>query len=302
MIRSVSSILLLVLIAHGAMSQELTCQVNINSQQVQTTERAVFDEMEEEFTDFLNELALSEDRFENQEKIKCIVQITLESSPEIGIYTGAVQIISVRPVYNTNYETTMINFADRDFNFEYTQAQPLNFNENTYNANITSMLGYYALMILGYDYDSFTLMGGDPFFDKARQVVNSAQASNQAGWDQFNSVRNRYWWLNNINDPLMKPFREAMYEYHLRGMDIMTEKPDEARATILEALKKIQQVNQAKPRSILVISFIDAKAEELVKVFSEGETGVRRQVYEILRKIDPSKTEQFKEIITGPTN
>jgi len=280
-------------------AQELVCRVSVNSQKIESTERGIFDQMEREFANFMNDRKWSEDRFEPEEKIRCMVQITLESQPEIGLFTGAVQVISVRPIYGTSYETTIINFADRDFNFEYTQSQPLNFNEASFSSNITSILGFYANIILAYDYDSFENMGGDRYFSKAWQAVLNAQSSGYAGWDQFNSVRNRYWWAENSLNPIMRPFREAMYEYHLKGLDLMTDQPDVARANILEAIRKIYNVNRSKPRSIMVISFLDSKAKEITSIFSQGDMGVRRQVYDLLRQIDPARAEEFRAIISN---
>ncbi|MFY0625033.1 MAG: DUF4835 family protein [Reichenbachiella sp.] len=289
----------LIIFSWSLSAQELNCRVSVNSQQIETTERGIFDQMESEFANFLNDQKWSEERFDGPEKIKCMVQITLESQPEIGFYNGAVQVISVRPIYNTNYETTIINFADRDFNFEYTEGQPLNFNEASYSSNITSILGFYANVVLAYDFDSFENLGGDRHFDKAWQTVLNAQSSNYGGWDQFNSIRNRYWWAENALDPIMRPFREAMYEYHIKGMDLMAENPDEARTNILEAIKKIYEVNRSKPRSIMVISFLDSKSDEIVSVFSQGDMAMRRQAYDLLRQMDPSKTEVFRTILTN---
>ncbi len=300
--KSNSKILLLLVaffISWAADAQELLCKVSVNSQQIESTERAIFDQMETEFANFMNDHKWSEDRFEPQEKIRCMIQITLESQPEIGVFTGAVQVISVRPIYGTNYETTIINFADRDFNFQYTQSQPLIFNEASFSSNITSILGFYANIILGYDFDTFENKGGDRYFTKAWQVVLNAQSSGYSGWDQFSSVRNRYWWAENSLDPIMIPFREAMYEYHLKGLDLMADQPDVARTNILEAIRKIYNVNRSKPRSIMVISFLDSKAAEIISIFSQGEMAVRRQVFDLLRQMDPSRSDEFKAIMTN---
>lgn len=297
--RRILFLLLLVGLIPSLNAQELNCRVSVNSQQIESTERGIFDQMEVEFGNFLNDQKWSDDRFESQEKIRCMVQITLESQPEIGRFTGAVQVISVRPIYGTNYETTVINFADRDFNFEYTESQPLIFNAASFSSNITSMLGYYANMILAYDYDTFENVGGEEYFNRSWQIVLNAQSAGYAGWDQFNSVRNRYWWTENALDPVTKPFREAMYEYHLRGMDLMAAQPEEGRANVLEALKKIYEVNKAKPRSILMISFLDSKAKELISIFSDGDMAIRRQAYDLLRQMDPARAEEFGAILSN---
>ncbi|MEP2023918.1 MAG: DUF4835 family protein [Reichenbachiella sp.] len=296
---SLSILFLLIFIASitGSYAQELNCQVNVEAIQIETTERRVFEEMEIEFAKFLNDRKWAEDRFENNERINCGINITLESQPSIGNYQATVQVVSARPVYNSSYEAVLINFADRDFNFEYTESQPLDFQPNTYLSNITSMLGFYAYMILANDFDSFENLGGQPYYEAAWQVVNNAQQSGIPGWDQFNSVRNRYWWAENSIDQVMEPMREVTYEYHLKGLDLMADDPETARTNILEALKKVQAVNRAKPRSILIISFLDAKMDEIVSIFSQGDLAQRREVYNILKALEPSKTEEFKKIL-----
>ncbi|WP_162555629.1 type IX secretion system protein PorD [Reichenbachiella versicolor] len=291
--------LLLLLIASSVSAQELICKVKINSQQIQTTERLVFDEMEKALEDFINDRTWTDDRYENQEKIKCVFQLTLESSPEIGRYVASAQVISIRPVYNTTYETTLINFADREFEFRYIEGQPLIFNESGFSDNLTSLLGYYANMILAYDYDSFALNGGDQYYDRAWSIVTAAQGQGFSGWDQFSNIRNRYWWVNDIQNQVMTDFRVAIYEYHRKGIDLMQQDEEKARVNVLEALRKIQTVNRAKPRSILVIGFIDAKKDELVNVFSKGDMGIRREAFDILKQIDPARAKDFQKIMSN---
>ena len=280
-------------------AQELSCRVIINSQQIQTTNRSIFDQMEKTFEDFINDRVWTDDQYKNQEKIKCVIQITLESSPEIGSYSGAVQIVAARPVYNTTYESKLINFADRNFDFQYTESQPLNYTDGSFTDNLTSLLAYYAYMILGYDYDTFSRMGGTRYFDRAQQIVNSAQGQAGAGWEQFSSTRNRYWWVNDMQNQVMSNYREAVYEYHRKGLDLMQSDLDNARASMLGALKKIQTSNKSKPRSILVISFLDAKKDELINVFSKGDMGVRREAFDILKELDPARTDEYRAIMSN---
>lgn len=282
---------------NGAAAQELNCKVTVNAQQVQTTERRVFTDMELAFSQFLNGRKWTNDAFRQEERINCNIIINIEEMPSVGNFKAAVQVLSARPVYNTAYETLLFNFADRDWQFDYTESQPLQFNENAYNSNITSMLAYYAYIILGMDYDSFSRLGGTPYFERAWQVVNNAQQSGMIGWDQFGNNRNRYWLTENLLNAAMVPLRESYYDYHLKGMDIFQEKPDEARASILETLKKVQQVKAIRPNSIYPISFMDAKLDELVNVYSRGDAGIRRQAYDILSKLDPGETDKLQAIL-----
>ena len=287
----------LIVLASQSIAQELNCRVVIESRQIQSTERGIFQEMETSFTQFMNDRQWTEDEFERDEKINCNIIITLESQPSIGSYTATVQVLSARPIYGASYETVLFNFADRDWGFEYTQSQPLDYNDNTYITNLTSLLAYYAYMIIGYDYDSFESMGGDPYFNKAQQVVNNAQQVGGKGWTQFNSIRNRYWLVENTLNPQMKPFRNAQYEYHRLGLDAFSEDNEASRVTIEKAVKDIHAVNKIRPRAIYTISFLDAKFNELVNVFSEGNLAVRRNVYNLLKDMDPSRGGEYEKMI-----
>jgi hypothetical protein len=284
-------------ISVASYAQELNCRVEVNSRQIQSTERRIFDDMQTAFGQFMNNQKWTNDEYELEERIDCNLIITLESQPSIGNYTATVQVLSTRPIYGSAYPSVLLNFADRDWAFEYNESQPLQYNDNTFISNITSLLAYYAYLIIGFDYDSFEKMGGDPYFNKAWQVVNSAQQSGYTGWDQFNSIRNRYWLAENIINAQLKPLRESIYQYHRIGLDQFIEKPDDARKTCLDILKEIQKVNKIKPRAILTISFMDAKAKEISRIFSDGNLSVRREVYAILQEIDPSRGEEYSKII-----
>lgn len=285
---------------NAGLSQELNCRVIVNADQIPTTERNVFRDMEVAFSDFMNNTKWTQDEFNQDEKINCNLILTLipeQTDAASGRFGASVQILSSRPVYNSGYETVLFNFADRDWGFEYLPSQPLQFNENAFTSNITSLLAYYAYIILGYDYDSFSDLGGQPYFQTAWQIVTNAQQSGFAGWDQFNSVRNRYWLAENMLNNQLEPLRKAYYQYHRQGLDVFSERPEEGREEILNSLKKVLNANQVRPRSISIISFMDAKANEINKVFSEGDMTVRRNAYNILINIDPTKREQFTDMI-----
>lgn len=289
--------MLLAGLAQGVWAQELNCKVTVNALQIQTTERRIFSDMEQAFTQFFNDRKWTNDAFKPEERINCNVIINMEEMPAVGSFKASVQVLSARPVYNSAYETLIFNFADRDFQFEYTESQPLQFNENAFTSNITSMLAYYAYIIIGMDYDSYSKMGGTPYFEKAWLVVNNAQQSGSVGWDQFGNNRNRYWLTENLMSAAMIPLREAYYDYHLNGLDIFQEKPDESRAAMIEVLKKVQQVKAIRPNSIYPISFMDAKLDELVNIYSQGDVGVRRQAYDLLTKLDPGENDKIQAIL-----
>jgi hypothetical protein len=298
-IKTISWLSVVLLLATPVSGQELNCNVIVNvGPQVETTERRVFKDMETAFYQFMNGRRWTNDVFTNTEKINCNMIITIESRPAVGNFTASVQIQSSRPVYNTNYESLTFNFADRDWQFEYTESQPLEFNDNSYTNNVTSMLAFYAYVIIGLDYDSFEKMGGTSFFEKAQITVNNTQQANRPGWSQFEgNFRNRFWLSENLNSQQLVSVREAFYNYHRLALDRFSENPDEARRLILQVLKDLKQAAQRKPNSILIISFFDAKNDELTSMFSQGNIQLRREAYEIVKELDPSNTAKYEAII-----
>lgn len=289
--------IVLILLVYPTTAQELNCRVTINADQVQTTDRRIFKDMETAFSNFLNNTKWTSDIFETNEKIKCNLLITLQNPTSIGNYQATVQIQSARPVYNSNYESILLNFADRDWQFEYVESQPLNFNENIYTSNLTSLLAFYAYVIIAMDYDSFSQLGGGEFYRQALNIATNAQAANRPGWNTLGSTRNRYWLIENLTNSQMQDIRVGLYEYHRLGLDTFEQSPDESRKTILSVLEKIRKVRKTYPNSIFVIAFLDAKSDELINIFSDGNIQVRRQAFDILAEIDPSKRSDYEAII-----
>ncbi len=287
----------LVLVSSAAFSQELNCTVTINAAQIQTSEKTVFKDMKNSFEQFMNTRKWTNDNYKTHERIKCNLLITITKMPSIGNFTASVQIQSARPVFNTNYSSLLFNFADRDWEFEYVESQPLEFNDNSYTSNLTSLLAVYAYLIIGVDYDSFTELGGTPYFQRALNIVNNAQQSNRAGWQSLNSNRNRYWIVENYNNAQMVDIRKAIYAYHRLGMDTFEKTPDESRAILLKALKDIKKVRDINPSAVLVVSFFDAKGKELANAFSQGNIQVRREAYDIITAIDPSNRSAYEKIL-----
>lgn len=286
--RSLLSICLSFFVFAG-LAQELNCKVIVNAEQIQTTDQAVFKDMERAFANFLNTRKWTNDTYKNHEKINCSIFLNITKMPSIGNFSANVQITAARPIYNSNYETVLFNFADREWEFEYIESLPLEYNDNTYISNLTSMLAYYAYIILGMDYDSFSELGGTPYFQKALTVVNNAQTSNRPGWQSLGSNRNRYVLIENINNPQMLDLRKNTYRYHRLALDTYQQTPDQSRQVVLNALKSIKQVWTIYPNSIFIISFFDAKSAELVNIFSEASLNVKREAYDLLISLDPKR-------------
>ncbi|QSE98946.1 type IX secretion system protein PorD [Fulvivirga lutea] len=278
-------------------AQELNVRVAVNADQVQSSDRTVFKDMETAFAQFLNSRQWTTDVYESFEKINANIIITLQNPKSIGVFEATVQVQAARPVYNTNYESILLNFADRDWQFEYVDSQPLEYNDQTYISNLTSLLAYYSYMILGMDYDSFSELGGTDYFQQALNVVNNAQQSGRAGWDALGSTRNRYWLVENLTNQQIIPFRRSLYRYHRLALDTFDKDPENSRKIILEVLKEMRKVKNAFPNSILVIAFLDAKRDELINIFSEGSIALRREAYDILAAVDPSKSGDYEKMI-----
>lgn len=281
-------------IVHG---QDLNCDVVIDAARIETSDRRVFEDMEKAFEDFMNTRDWSPDEIKPEEQIKCGLSITLNEMPSIGVYKATVQIRSARPVYNTTYESILLNFADRDWSFEYVESQPLNFNENDYISNLTSMLAYYAYVIIGLDYDSFGELSGNPYYQKAQNIVTNAQQGNRPGWGALESTRNRYALITDITNQQMEDLRKGYYKYHRLGLDLFETKPEEARRKVLEVLESIKKIRDRYPSSIFVISFFDAKAEELVDIFSDATIQDKRKAYNLLVDLNPTREDTYKAIL-----
>jgi hypothetical protein len=281
----------------AGLAQELKCSVSINASQIQTSDAGVFKDMDNAIEQFMNGRKWTSDTYKNHEKIVCNFLITISKMPAIGSFAASVQVQSARPVFNSNYTSLLFNFADREWEFEYIESMPLEYNDNTFTSNLTSMLSFYAYLIIGLDYDSFSELGGTPYFQKALSVVNNAQQSNLPGWQAMGSNRNRYWIIENLNNPQMVDLRKAIYNYHRHGLDSFEENPDESRQVILNGLKDIKKVRDINPTAILVVSFFDAKGKELANIFSDGNIQVRRQAYDIITAIDPSNRSNYDKIL-----
>ncbi|MBL7870404.1 MAG: DUF4835 family protein [Cyclobacteriaceae bacterium] len=279
-------------------AQELNFKITVNADQIQTSDRAVFKDMERALANFLNTRKWTGDSFKNYEKINCTLFLNISKMPSIGNFVANMQITVARPVFNSNYETVLFNFADREWEFEYIESLPLEYNDNTYMTNLTSMLAYYAYIVLAMDYDSFSELGGNMFVQKALTVVNNAQSSNRVGWAALGSNRNRYSLVADLNNQQMIELRKNTYRYHRLALDVFDKSPDESRKVILEILRNVKKVWTTYPNSIAIISFFDAKSNELVNIFSQGDLSVRREVYDILTTIDP-KRNIYQKIISN---
>jgi hypothetical protein len=286
-----------VLVGFNVSAQELKCNVTINATQIQTSDRGIFKDMKNAIEQFMNTRKWTNDVYKSYERIDCNLLMTISKMPAIGSFTASVTVQAARPVFNSNYSSLIFNFADRDWEFEYIESMQMEYNDNNYTSNLTSMLALYAYLIIGVDNDTFSELGGTPYFQKALNVVNNAQQANRPGWQSIGSNRNRYWLVENLNNPQMVDLRKAMYSYHRLALDSYAQDPDKSRTTILKGLKDIKKIRDINPAAILLISFLDAKGKELANIFSEGNIQARREAYDIITAIDPSNRNAYQKII-----
>ena len=280
------------------LAQDLDCDVIINADQIQTTDRRVFQDMETAIENFMNTRDWTPDEFKIEERIKCSLSINLVDMPTIGVFKATVQIRSSRPIFNTNYESIVLNFADRDFGpFEYVESMPLVFNQNSYTSNLTSMLAYYAYVILGLDYDSFGELAGSAYYQIAQNIVTAAAQSGFPGWSGLESTRNRFSLIEDITNQQMQGLRTGIYNYHRLGLDLFEKEPETSRTEILKVLESIKVIKSRYPGSIFVISFFDAKTDELVNIFDEASMQEKRKAYNLLVELNPNKEELYSKII-----
>lgn len=288
--------LLLILSESAISAQELNCNVQINSDQVQGTNKSVFSTLQKSVSEFMNTRHWSDMTLANNEKIDCNINIIVKKV-EGENFTAEIQVQSRRPVYNSGYYTTLFNFRDNDFSFSYKEFEQLEMNENTITSNLTAVLAYYAYLIVGFDMDSYSRLGGSPFFQEAENIVNAAQSANLSGWKAFESSKNRYALVNNLTDEAFKKFRNYFYEYHRLGLDEMSVNVDNGRAKIVSGLPTIREANRSRPSAILVSAFLDSKSDELINILAKASTQEKKSAYEILCDVNPTQTDKYEKIL-----
>lgn len=286
-------------------AQELQARLSIITSKVSTTvDRKIFQTLQTGLTSFLNNRKWSNDVFQPAEKIQCSFLLTIEEAQAGNIYKGKLTVQAARPIYNTTYDSPILNFIDDDVTFKYVEFQPIEFNENRIQgndplvANLTAVLAYYANIIVGLDYASFNLRGGDPFFQKAWNIVNNApESGNQIdGWKSFESLRNRYWLAENLNNSRFAMLHDAVYSYYRSGMDIFYENEEAGRSGILNALNFLSNLSRDNPNSMILQVFFQGKSNELVKVFSKAGPDVKTRAREVLSKLDLTNANAYKEL------
>lgn len=281
-------------------TQELNCNVQVSAQKVQGSNRQVFENMQKDIFEFMNNTVWTNNVFSYTERIDCNILININDQISSDEFNGTITIQLRRPVYNTTYNSTILNFVDNNFRFRYVEFQPLEFDPTTHRSNLISVLAYYTYMILGFDYDTFSPLGGTEYFQMAEKIVNNAQNAPETGWKPYDGSRNRnrYWLVKNVLDREYEPVRRFCYEYYMNGLDRMESRISEARAGMVESLRLLQEVYRKKPDPFMYLLqiVIEAKTDEIVNVFSESFPEEKSRVIQILTEIDPANKARYQKI------
>tara|TARA_R110002049_G_scaffold166649_4_gene332754 strand:- start:2663 stop:3559 length:897 start_codon:yes stop_codon:yes gene_type:complete len=290
-------LLFVTFISLSANSQELNCSVTVNSRQVEGSEKVIFEEMQKAINEFVNSRKWTNDQFRIDEKIECNILINLTERLSTNRFTGNIQIQARRPVYGTNYYSPTVNILDRDFVIEYNQFEPLQYNETSYNGELPTILSYYVYMVLGFDYDSYSLEGGTPYFLIAQRILNNAQSSGEKGWKAFEGQSNRYWLVENYLNGQFKPFRKLYYTYHRKGFDMMSTKPQQALSEITTGLQSLLPVHNVKPSSYNLQVFFNAKKDEIISLYQGADIQNKQDIVSLLTRIDPGNANNYQKIL-----
>lgn len=302
--KRISVMLFFILFATVIQAQELQARISVLANKISTqVDKKVFQTLQSALTNFVNNRKWTNDVFQPNEKINCNFLINIDKELGDNAYKATLTIQAARPIYNATYESPLINFQDDNLTFRYVEFQPIEFNENRIQgsdpvaANLTAMLAYYVYIILGMDYDSYALRGGDAFFQKAWNIVNNApEGGNIAGWKQFDGLRNRYFLAENINNSRFALMHDALYAYYRSGLDNFYSNEDAGRNGILNSLNSLNVINTENPNSMLVQFFFQGKSTELVKVFSKANPDIKKRAMDLLVKLDVTNANAYKDL------
>lgn len=297
--QSALALCLILLATYSAHTQELNVNVSINTQKLQQADPKVFETLKASVIDFMNTQKWTEDIFEPEERIEANLSIILQEELSATAFKADIAIQAARPVFNSDYSTPLINHIDKGVTFVYEQFQPIQFSANRYNDNLSSVLAFYAYIILGLDYDSFSLYGGEAHLQEALAIVNNVPegaAAANPGWRSLDGDRNRFWLIENLLSARVRPFRQAWYEYHRQGLDLAASDVGTCRAIIAASLQQVRQVDQKYPNTMLLQLFTDTKGAEIVELFKRGTPKERNDVLQIMTAIDASNANLYRQI------
>ncbi|MCL2289682.1 MAG: DUF4835 family protein [Bacteroidetes bacterium] len=277
-------------------AQDFRCSISLNSQKISGTNYEKFNALQQELYKFVNDRKWCQYTLKMDERIECSILINLESQSG-DVYKGTMQLQLQRPVFKSNYKTSVLNFQDKYIQFNYADGDPLEYAEGSNLSQLTSLIAFYLNLFLAVDFNTFSLNGGAPYFAKCQDILNLNQSAVEPGWKSFETGQsNRYWLMENFTNASYSRFHDFLYQYHRLGLDIMSESPDMGRAAILEALRLLQQVNQQRSALYLMTILVQTKQQEIIEIFREGSPSERQQAIQIMKQIDPSNASKYDAI------
>ncbi len=285
------------ILGKGLFAQEFICQVQINAQQVRGVDPTIFDNLKTSVFDFINNRKWSNYNLKYEERIGCTILITISKAVSTDEFKGQFNVVLQRPIYKTDYNSPLLNIIDKDISFIYRPNQPVNFVDNTYTDNLSSLLAYYAYFMLGQYFDTFSLDGGTDFYQKAMSVVQSAQNSNRKGWQSFEGQKNRYHLVEEYLNSAYEPMRVFLYDYHRKGLDEMAEHIESGRSEILSTLSDLKKVNDKRPGMFSMQVLLDAKRTEIINIFSKATPTEKTSMINIMQEVDPANASRYQEVM-----
>jgi hypothetical protein len=295
--RPIWTILLLLLISSAIKAQELKVEILVNYPRIQLVDPQVFQTLQTSIQEFMNNQRWSDEVFENDERIEVTIQLTIRDELSANSFTADMSIQAARPVYGSSFKTSVFMHVDKDVSFTYDQFQPIVYSRTAYIDNLSSILSYYAYIIMGYDADTFSPKGGEPYFQAAQEIVNMVPTTaGHKGWRQSDGGRARYWILENALNPNFTAMREAAYMYHIKGLDEMHRDPDMGKIGIIKALDEIAQIAKIHRNSMAIQLFANAKNQEIVEIFKVADISQKKQVQEMMNLIDPANSSRYRQI------
>ncbi|MBK6963648.1 MAG: DUF4835 family protein [Bacteroidales bacterium] len=282
-------------------AQEFNVTVQVTSPKVEGTEKKIFETLQQELYDFVNNRKWTNFQYKPEERIEGTILITIDNRSGED-FSGKMNVALRRPVYKSSYNTALLNYIDKDIEFKYVEFQPLEYSDNTFTSNLTSVVAYYLYVFLGLDGDSFAKNGGSIFFEKAQNIVNMGQNAREKGWKAFESQKNRYWLIENYTNPTYSSVREAMYRYHRLGLDQMADDVETGRASVNESLELLKKANRERPGLFILQLFLEAKRDEIVNIYSQASPMDKTKAVNTLKEIDPSNSSRYQKILdaSGP--
>jgi hypothetical protein len=290
-------VLLLSLFSYVLHAQEFNCSVQVSSTQIEGTEKKVYQTLQQALYEFINNRKWTNMAYKPEERIECTILITINERVSSDMFKGKLNLVLQRPVYKTSYNSTVFNYVDKDFDFNYLESQNLEYAPDVFTSNLTSVIAFYLNIFLGIDADTFSKYGGTPYYEKAQAIVNSAQNVPEKGWKAFESQKNRYWLVENLQNSSYSGIREGLYDYHRLGLDVMTENIELGRSGITDCIDLFQKANRVRPGLFLLQLMLDAKRDEIVNIYTEASPQDKVKVLATLKEIDPANQAKYQKIM-----